>query len=536
MKPKVAILDAISQTGVDILNESCEAVILTGKTEDEIVSFIADYQGIVVRSATTITPRILDVAKSLKIIGRAGVGVDNIHVATATERGVIVVNSPEGNTIAAAEQAVALMFAAARSIPQAAAKLQNGVWDRKTYVGVELYGKTLGVVGLGKIGSHVAKSAVGLGMQVVAYDPVVSIERAQELGATLVSLDELAAQADFISLHTPLNDHTKGLVNAGFLAKCKKSMRLINCARGGVIVDEDLAEAVKNKVIAGAALDVFSKEPLPEDSPLRGIDNIILTPHLGASTVEAQENVALDVCKQMAAYLGLNEPVSTAVNMPALTGEVLRKLQPYLGLGKGLGALFHQVFELFFADRPRHGITFTLTHKGPLSSKEMDLVGRSVIMGQYGDLHDDLNLVNAPLVMERQGMKMSYETTTNEKVWPDSLSLSATIDGEAFCVAGHVDLDGALRIHQVGPYTVDFHPEGRFLMTRHTDQPGMIGRVGTLLGEHNVNIAGMMVGRKGVRGEAIMLLQLDDDVQDSLLVGLKEIPGFGQVQKLNFPS
>ncbi len=534
MKAKVVVLDPISQTGVDILRQSLDVDVLTGKSEEEILGFAADYQGMVVRSQTTVTPAILKAAKNLRIIGRAGVGVDNIDVSIATERGIVVINSPEGNTIAAAEQALALMFALARHLPQAAQKVQEGVWDRKTYVGNELYGKTIGVIGLGKIGGYVAKSAAGLNMDVLGFDPGITTEKAQQLGARLVPLEDLIAQSDFISFHTPLNDHTRGMVNKDFLARCKKGVRLINCARGGLIDNQALVDAVNSGHVAGAALDVFEKEPLPADSVLRGIPNIILTPHLGASTVEAQENVALDVCRQIRAYLADDEPVATAVNMPALTSETLAKVSPYLDLARHLGSLISQINTLFVGDKPHRKLAFTLTHRGPLSQRELDLVGRSLIVGQFADLHEDLNLVNAPMVMERQGMSITHQITNAEDFLPNSLRVTADIDGEAFSVAAHLDLDGTPKIHQVGPYRVDLVPQGRFLITRHHDRPGMIGRVGTLLGANNVNIAGMMVGRKDVRGEALMLLHVDDEVSEELLKELRAIDGLGAITQLRF--
>ena len=471
------VSDPIDQVGIDILSQVAHVDVLTGLPAAELKQIIGEYDGLMIRSGTQVTAEIIEAAPRLRIIGRAGVGVDNVDVATATKHGVLVVNSPEGNTIAAADHALAMMLALSRHIPAAHSSTSAGGWDRKTYVGNELYKKRLGVVGLGKIGSHVARVAQAMGMEVIAYDPFISDERAQQLRVRLSPLEPLFKEADYITLHLPRTAETENLVNAALLAKMKPTARLVNCARGGIIAEADLAEALKNGVIAGAALDVYAKEPLEVDSPLRSVgERLILTPHLGASTEEAQVNVAVDVAEQIRDVL-LGLPARSAVNIPGLTPEVMEKLKPHLQLAETLGLLLSQL------------------SRGSVQELEVRL------QGEFAE-HPSQPLVVAAL--KGHACRNSQGSHT---------------------VTGAVFADGELRVTSIDEFPLNVPPSRHMLFTRHRDMPGIIGHLGSLLGEHNVNIASMQVGRRIVRGDAVMVLSLDDPIPPSLLTSIYAING-----------
>jgi D-3-phosphoglycerate dehydrogenase len=517
---KVLVSDPIDQAGIDILSQVAQVDVRTGLSPEQLVGCIGDYEGLMIRSGTQVTAEVIEAASRLRIIGRAGVGVDNVDVPAATRRGVIVVNSPEGNTIAAAEHALALMLSLSRHVPHAHASTIAGGWDRKTYVGNELYKKTLGVVGLGKIGSHVARVARALGMDVAAYDPFISAERAQLLQVRLLPLPQLFAEADYVSLHLPRTPDTENLVNAALLATMKPTARLVNCARGGIIDEQALADAVENRVIAGAALDVFSKEPLAADSPLRLVkERLILTPHLGASTEEAQENVAIDVAEQIRDVL-LGLPARSAVNIPGLTPEVMELLKPHLQLAETLGLLLSQlaggqISELEvrlqgeFASHPAQPLVVAAL-KGILSAA----------------LGDSINYVNATLEAKERGIHvLEVKDDASRDFAGGSLQLSSRSPRGNHSVTGAVFTDGELRITTIDEFPVNVTPSRHMLFTRHRDMPGIIGQLGSLLGEHNVNIASMQVGRRIVRGDAVMVLSLDDPIPPSLLAVIHGING-----------
>ncbi len=517
---KVLVSDPIDQTGIDILSQVAQVDVRTGLPPAELKAIIGDYDALMIRSGTQVTAEVIEAATKLRIIGRAGVGVDNVDVPAATKRGVIVVNSPEGNTIAAAEHALALMLSLSRHVPHAHASTMAGGWDRKTYVGNELYKKKLGVVGLGKIGSHVARVAKAMGMEVMAYDPFISAERAQQLQVRLMALPALFAEADYVSLHLPRTPETENLVNAELLATMKPTARIVNCARGGIVDEAALAEAVQKGVIGGAALDVYAKEPLAADSPLRSVtQRLILTPHLGASTEEAQENVAVDVAEQIRDVL-LGLPARSAVNIPGLTPEVMEQLKPHLQLAETLGLLLSQLaggdveqlevrLQGEFASHPSQPLVVAAL-KGLLSAA----------------LGDSINYVNATLEAKDRGIHVvEVKDDASRDFAGGSLQLSSTGSKGNHSVTGAVFADGDLRITTIDEFPVNVTPSRHMLFTRHRDMPGIIGNLGTVLGEHNVNIASMQVGRRIVRGDAVMVLSLDDPIPASLLATIHAING-----------
>ena len=517
---KVLVSDPIDQTGIDILSQVAQVDVRTGLPPEQLKQIIGEYDALMIRSGTTVTADIIEAASKLRIIGRAGVGVDNVDVPAATKRGVIVVNSPEGNTIAAAEHALALMLSLSRHVPHAHASTMAGGWDRKKYVGNELYKKKLGVVGLGKIGSHVARVAKAMGMDVMAYDPFVSAERAQQMQVRLMQLPALFAEADYVSLHLPRTPDTENLVNAELLRTMKPTARIVNCARGGIIDEAAIAEAVEQGVIAGAALDVYAKEPLQADSPLRSVsERLILTPHLGASTEEAQENVAIDVAEQIRDVL-LGLPARSAVNIPGLNAEVMEQLKPHLQLAETLGQLLSQlaggqISELEvrlqgeFASHPSQPLVIAAL-KGLLSTA----------------LGDSINYVNAGLEAKERGIHvLEVKDDAARDFAGGSLQLSCKGANGSHTVSGAVFADGELRITTIDEFPVNVAPSRHMLFTRHRDMPGIIGHLGSVLGEHNVNIASMQVGRRIVRGDAVMVLSLDDPLPPSLLATIHEING-----------
>ena len=517
---KVLVSDPIDQTGIDILSQVAQVDVRTGLPPEQLKAIIGDYDALMIRSGTTVTAEIIEAADKLRIIGRAGVGVDNVDVPAATKRGVIVVNSPEGNTIAAAEHALALMLSLSRHVPHAHVSTMAGGWDRKKYVGNELYKKKLGVVGLGKIGSHVARVAKAMGMELLAYDPFVSPERAQQMQVKLLPLAELFAEADYVSLHLPRTPDTENLVNAELLRTMKPTARIVNCARGGIIDEAAIAEAVETGVIAGAALDVYAKEPLEADSPLRSVsERLILTPHLGASTEEAQENVAIDVAEQIRDVL-LGLPARSAVNIPGLNAEVMEQLKPHLQLAETLGQLLSQlaggqISELEvrlqgeFASHPSQPLVIAAL-KGLLSTA----------------LGDSINYVNAGLEAKDRGIHvLEVKDDAARDFAGGSLQLSSKGGNGSHTVTGAVFADGELRITTIDEFPVNVAPSRHMLFTRHRDMPGIIGHLGSVLGEHNVNIASMQVGRRIVRGDAVMVLSLDDPLPPSLLATIHAIDG-----------
>ena len=515
---KVLVSDPIDQAGIDILSQVATVDVKTGLSPEQLVQLIPDYDALMIRSGSRITKEIIEAGHQLKIIGRAGVGVDNVDVNAATRQGIVVVNSPEGNTIAAAEHALAMMLALSRHIPDANASVKRGEWDRKTFVGTEVYKKTLGVVGLGKIGSHVATAAKAMGMKLLAYDPFISNERAEQLGCRLVEMDILIQEADYITLHIPKTPETANLINAAALAKMKPNARIINCARGGIIDEAALAEALKAGKIGGAALDVYDSEPLG-DSPLKSLGKeVILTPHLGASTAEAQVNVAIDVAEQIRDVL-LGLPARSAVNIPGLSPDVLEELKPYMLLAETLGTMASQLaggrVELL-----------NIKLQGELATNKSQPLVVAALKGLLSQaLRERVNYVNASVEAKERGIRVIETRDASVKDYAGSLHLSAKGSLGEHSVTGALLGDGEIRITSIDEFPINVPPSPHMLFTLHRDMPGIIGKIGSLLGSFNVNIASMQVGRKIVRGDAVMVLNLDDPLPDGILTEIIKVSG-----------
>ncbi|HEY9798623.1 MAG TPA: phosphoglycerate dehydrogenase [Leptolyngbyaceae cyanobacterium] len=515
---KVLVSDTIDQAGIDILSQVAQVDIKTNLSPEELVGIISDYDALMIRSGTRVTKEIIEAGKQLKIIGRAGVGVDNVDVPAATRQGIVVVNSPEGNTIAAAEHALAMMLSLSRHIPDANQSVKNNQWDRKSFIGAEVYKKTLGVVGLGKIGSHVATVARAMGMKLLAYDPFISVERADQLGCRLVDMDLLLQESDYITLHMPKTPETSHLINAEALAKMKPTARLINCARGGIIDEEALYEALKSGKIAGAALDVFESEPLG-DSPLRSLGKeVVLTPHLGASTAEAQVNVAIDVAEQIRDVL-LGLPARSAVNIPGLSPNVLEELRPYMQLAETLGNLVSQLaggrIELL-----------NVRLQGELATNNSQPLVVASLKGLLSQaLRERVNYVNANIEAKERGIRVIETRDASIRDYSGSLHLSATGSLGEHSVTGALLGDGEIHITSIDEFPVNVPPSHYMLFTLHRDMPGIIGKIGSLLGSFNVNIASMQVGRKIVRGDAVMVLSIDDPLPEGILAEITKVPG-----------
>lgn len=517
--PKVLVSDSIDQAGIDIISQVAQVDVKTGLSQDELVQTIPEYDGLMIRSGTQVTQEVIEAGKQLKIIGRAGVGVDNVDVQAATRQGIVVVNSPEGNTIAAAEHAIAMMMALSRHIPEANQSVKSGQWNRKQFIGTEVYKKTIGIVGLGKIGSHVAAAARAMGMKMLAYDPFISNERAEQMGCRLVELDVLWREADYITLHVPRTPETINLVGTEAISKMKPTTRIVNCARGGIVDETALYEALKEGKIAGAALDVYNNEPLEENSPLRSLgQEMILTPHLGASTAEAQVNVAIDVAEQIRDVL-LGLPARSAVNIPGLYPDVLEKLKPYLQLAETLGNLVGQLaggrVELL-----------NVRLQGELATSQSQPVVVAALKGLLAQaLRERVNYVNASIEAKERGIRTIETRDASIRDYTGSLHLEAQGSLGKHAVTGAVLGDGEIRITNVDEFPINVPPNQYMLFTRHRDMPGIIGKIGSLLGSFNVNIASMQVGRKIVRGDAVMVLSIDDPLPEGLLEEIKKVAG-----------
>jgi D-3-phosphoglycerate dehydrogenase len=522
--PKVLVADPIAPEGIEILKTVAEVDVKTGLPKEELAAIIGDYDALAVRSETKVTADIIAKATKLKIIGRAGVGVDNIDVEAATNRGILVVNSPEGNTLAAAELTVAMLLALARNIAPADQALRGGKWDRKKYMGSEVYGKTLGVVGLGKIGREVVSRLQAFGMSVLGYDPYLKPEQAESLGIKLVDLDTLYRESDYITVHTPKTKETTGMINREKLALMKPTVRLINCARGGIIDEAALAEAARSGKIAGAAVDVFTVEPAAADNPLLGVPNILTTPHLGASTEEAQVNVALDIAEQIVEVLN-GKPARAAVNMPSVSADMLGRLQPYLTLAEKIGSLHAQLTSSPISE-------VEVVYAGDFESLPTVHLTRAVLKGLLDPIvPESVNYVNAPALAAARGIKIT-ESRTPASGEGGGCVLTVRKRGGSHDreICGTVFSRDNIRILYIDGYRVDIRPSGPMLVTQHTDRPGVIGKVGTLLGEAGINIAGMHVGRESEGQGALMVLKLDTPTSEGLLEQIRQIDGMETVR------
>jgi len=516
--PKVLVSDPVDQAGLDILSQVAHVDVKTKLSADELVRLIPEYDALMIRSGTQVTGDVIRAGENLKIVGRAGVGVDNVDVAAATRQGILVVNSPEGNTVAAAEHTVAMMLALSRHISDANQSIKSGKWDRKTFTGVEVYKKTLGIVGLGKIGSHVAAIARAMGMRLLAYDPFLSVERAEQIGCQLVDLEPLIREADYITLHLPKTPETLHMINADMFAKMKPTARIVNCARGGIIDESDLAAALNDGTIAGAALDVYESEPLT-DSPLMSVGKqLVLTPHLGASTAEAQVNVAIDVAEQIRDVL-LGLPARSAVNIPGLRPDVLEKLRPYLQLAETLGNLVSQLSGGRIE-------SFNVRLQGELATNDSQPVVIAALKGLLSHaLQERVNYVNASIEAKERGIRVTETRDGSMRDYSGSLYLTATGSLGQHSVMGALLGEDEIRITKVDDFPINVPPNKHMLFTLHRDMPGIIGKIGSLLGSFNVNIASMQVGRKIVRGDAVMVLSIDDPLPDGILTEIKKVPG-----------
>ena len=516
---KVLVLDGVEEEGLAALRREPDIELdIRGKmTEDELLEVIGECDGIIVRSATKVTARVLENAPKLKVVGRAGVGVDNIDITAATTRGILVVNAPGGNTIAAAEHTIAMMMSMARKIPQANASLKAGKWDKKSYMGVEVRDKVLGVIGLGRIGSAVAKRAQGLEMKVVAYDPYITEENAGLLGIKLLPLDDLLQLADFITVHLPLSKESKYILGERAFSLMKDGARIINCARGGVVDEKALYEALKSGKVAGAALDVFEQEP-NTDSPLFELDNFIATPHLGASTSEAQLCVACDVAEEIVAALK-GGFVKNTVNIPSLSPQALAVVKPYLYLAEKMGRFTAQII----CGRVSQ---LEITYSGDLAKQEVSPITNSILKGFLDTiLQEMVNYINASFLAKNRGIQVIQKQMERNGDYANLLTIRAVSNKDEISVAGTIFGGVDARIVSIDGYHVDAVPEGHMLYVPHIDKPRIIGPVGNLIGQQNINISGMQVGRKVVGGKAIMLLNVDASVPQETLDEIKKIDG-----------
>src|SRR5216110_2081924 len=514
--PKVFIADSISPRGIDELTRdgALEAKVQTGLSETQLAEAIPDFAALIIRSQTKVTAKILNAAKKLRVVGRAGVGVDNVDVETATRRGVVVLNAPGANTISTAEHAFSLLLCVARKIPQADANVRTKSWDTKNFEGVELYNKTLGVIGMGRIGSELSRRAIAFGMRVIAYDPYLSTTRARSLQVELVDeLDDLLTNADFISLHTPLTAETRHILDATRLQKTRRGVRIINCARGGLIDETALLKALQDGHVASAALDVFEIEPLPPDSPLRSAPNLVLTPHLGASTAEAQESVGIEIAQSVRAAL-LEGTIRNAVNMPNLDAKTLAVVGPHLRFGEKLGRFLSQL-------APRRVDSLNINYSGKVNEVDTTSITRTVLKGFLQSAGgSEVNEVNAPAFAESLGLKITETRLSAPGDYSDMLELSANAEGKNISVGGAF-FGITPRIVSINARPVEARPHGVILVLENTDRPGMVGRIGTLLGAHGLNIATMSLSRNQAGGTALTVLHLDSAPEEKLLSALR---------------
>ncbi|WP_339769074.1 phosphoglycerate dehydrogenase [uncultured Pseudosulfitobacter sp.] len=528
MAPKVLISDSLSDAAVQIFKDRGIEVDFQpnlGKDKDKLAEVIGKYDGLAIRSATKVTEKILAAAENLKVVGRAGIGTDNIDKDAASKKGVIVMNTPFGNMITTAEHAIAMMFAVARQIPEASASTHAGKWEKSKFMGVELTGKTLGVIGAGNIGGIVCDRARGLKMKVVAYDPYLSNKKADRMGVEKVELDELLARADFITLHVPYTETTANILSKENIAKTKKGVRIINCARGGLVDEEALAEALKSGHVAGAAFDVFKEEPATEN-PLFNLPNVVCTPHLGAATTEAQENVALQVAEQMANYL-LTGAVENALNMPSVTAEEAKVMGPWLTLAGHLGSFIGQM-----TDEPIRAIN--ILYDGSVGAMNLDALNCGVVAGIMKRANPDVNMVSAPVVAREKGIQISTTNQDKSGVFDGYVKVTVVTAKRERSVAGTVFSDGKPRFIQIKGINIDAEIGQHMLYTTNNDVPGIIGLLGNTMGKGGVNIANFTLGRDEAGGEAIALLYVDEAIPADVLKTLEGTGLFNQVKPLEF--
>jgi len=528
MTPRVLISDALSPAAVQIFKDrglDVEFQPGLGKDKDKLAAAIDGFDGLAIRSATKVTAKLLDGAKNLKVIGRAGIGVDNVDIAAATARGIIVMNTPFGNSITTAEHAITLMLALARQIPEADLSTRAGKWEKNKFLGVEIFGKTLGIIGCGNVGSIVADRAIGLKMKVIAYDPYLSAERALNLGVEKVELDELWRRADFITLHAPLTEHTRNIVNAGTLALMKKGVRLINCARGELVDEAALCEALRSGHVAGAAIDVFREEPATQ-SCLFAQPNVVCTPHLGASTMEAQENVALQIAEQMSDYL-LRGAITNAVNFPSISAEEAPKLKPFVALAEKLGSFAGQLTE--------SGIRqVRLAYEGGVAQMNTKALTSAALAGLLRPMLQNVNVVSAPILAKERGIAVEDTRRDAEGDYDSLITVTVVTDRQTRSVSGTVYADGRPRIVNIKGIRMDAEFGPSMLYVTNQDKPGFVGRFASLLAEAGINIATFHLGRESAGGDAIALVEVDGAVPAEVLAKVRQIPNVQQVKTLTF--
>ena len=526
--PKVLISDSLSPAAVQIFKDRGIEVDFQpnlGKDKDKLAELIGNYDGLAIRSATKVTPKILERAKNLKVIGRAGIGVDNVDIPAATARGIIVMNTPFGNSITTAEHAISLMLALARQIPEADTSTRAGKWEKNKFMGVEIFSKTLGVIGCGNIGSIVADRAIGLKMKVIAYDPFLSAERAMDLGVEKVELDDLFRRADFITLHTPLTEKTKNIIDAAAIKRMKKGVRVINCARGGLVDEAALTEALKSGQVAGAAFDVFVEEPATQN-PLFSLPNVVCTPHLGAATSEAQENVALQVAEQMSDYL-LRGAISNAVNFPSISAEEAPKLKPFIALAEKLGSFAGQLTE--DAIKELH-----ITYEGGVAQMKIKALTSAVLAGLLRPMLGDVNVVSAPVVARERGMAVEETTRDAAGDYESLITVTVVTEHQTRWVSGTVYADGRPRIVNIKGIRMDAEFGPSMIYITNLDKPGFIGRFSSTLGEAGINIATFHVGREAAGGSAVALIEIDGELPAEVLAKVKALPQVQQAKPLHF--
>ncbi len=528
MAPKVLVSDKLSETAVQIFRDrgiDVDFMPDLGKDKDKLAEVIGQYDGLAIRSATKVTPTILEKADKLKVIGRAGIGTDNIDKDAASKKGVIVMNTPFGNMITTAEHAIAMMFAVARQIPEASTSTHAGKWEKSKFMGIELTNKTLGVIGAGNIGGIVCERALGLKMKVVAYDPYLGEEKAAQMGVEKVELDELLARADFITLHVPLTDQTRNILSRENLAKTKKGVRIINCARGGLVDEEALAEALQSGHVAGAAFDVFSEEPAKENA-LFNLPNVVCTPHLGAATTEAQENVALQVAEQISNYL-LTGAVENALNMPSVTAEEAKVMGPWIKLAGHLGSFIGQM-----TDEPVQAIN--ILYDGVAADMNLAALNCAVVAGIMKKFNPEVNMVSAPVVAKERGIKISTTNQDKSGAFEGYIKVTVVTTKRERSIGGTVFSDGKPRFIQIKGINIDAEIGAHMLYTTNEDVPGIIGALGQTMGENDVNIANFTLGRSEAGGEAIALLYVDEPVPAEARAKLAETGLFTQIKPLEF--
>jgi len=514
---KVLISDNLSPRGVEILKQAGFDVDFRSKTTvEEIEKMIGDYDALIIRSATKVTAGLLEKAAKLKIVGRAGSGLDNVDIPAATKKGVVVMNTPGGNTVTTAEHTIGMIFASARMIPQAYSSMKAGKWEKKKFEGVELFDKTLGIIGLGAIGGVVANRCTALGMKVLAFDPFISTEKAKQLGIELADLETIYKRSDFITLHTPKTKETAGLINKDTIAKMKDGVRIINCARGGIVNEADLYEALKSGKVAGAAFDVFEKEP-PENHPLMTLDNFIATPHLGASTLEAQENVATAVAEQIVDYL-IAGTVRNAVNVPSVPADQLPSLSPYINLAERMGLFAAQVIE--------GGLTqVTVEYSGDVSNLKLEPVTLAALKGLLTPIiQENVNYVNAPLIAKDRGIEVKVSKSSDTREYTSLITIKVKAGSKEMSVAGTLNSKKEPRIIQVDDFPMETVPEGDMLVLMNNDKPGVIGGIGMLMGQNGINIARMQFGREKQGGLAMSIVSVDSTISDEIMDKVRKLP------------